>query len=57
MAAFSKGHKKAGGQKAGVPNKSTVQARELAKIAERKGLTPLDGPGSLSAGKSFIADA
>ena len=42
MAAFSKGHKKAGGRKAGVPNKSTVQARELAKIAERKGLTPLD---------------
>jgi hypothetical protein len=42
MAAFSKGHKKVGGRKAGVPNRSTVQARELAKIAERKGLTPLD---------------
>jgi len=57
MAAFRKGHKKVGGRESGVPNKSTVQARELAKIAERKGLTPLDGPGSLSAGKSFIADA
>ena len=42
MAAFSKGHKKAGGRKAGVLNKRTVQAREMAKIAERKGLTPLD---------------
>ena len=42
MAAFSKRHKKIGGRKAGVPNRSTVQARELAKIAERKGLTPLD---------------
>jgi hypothetical protein len=42
MAEFEKGHKKVGGRKAGTPNKSTLQKLELAKIADARGLTPMD---------------